>query len=202
MVHRDQPIPLGIVAEASVMRVPQFSLRGLLLTVLAVGVALGAARWAGLVWIVPLMAGSLAAGSLAMAVRRGTSWRTLKPGWWHAAVWLVLSTAATGMAANGCLRYNEIAGTDKSSAHIARICAAMLAGPLVGPVANPGAGEAPQARRWAAVLFAAWCLAAGPFLVVRRTVAWPVAAVCWAAYMAASVLWFFAALISLGVFLS
>lgn len=184
------------------MRFFQFTLRGLLLMVLAIGVALGAARWAGPVWIVTLLVGSLAAGALLLAVRRGTSWKMLKPGWWHVAVWLVLATAATGMAANGCLQYNEIAGTDKTPVHIARISAATLAGPLVGPVANEGAGEAPQARRWAAVLFAVWCLAAGPFLVVRRTVPWQVAAVCWAAYIAATVLWFFGAMISLGVFLS
>lgn len=184
------------------MRVAQFSLRGLLSAVLAIGVGLGAARWAGPVWIVTLVVGGLAAGSLLLAARPGTSWRMLTPGWWHAAVWLGLATAATGLAANGCLQYNEVAGTDKTPAHIARISAATLAGPLVGPVANPGAGESPQARRWAAVLFAVWCLAASPCLVVRRTVPWPVAALCWAAYTAATVLWFFGAMISLGVFLS
>jgi hypothetical protein len=46
-------------------------------------------------------------------------------------------------------------------------------------------GEAPLARRWTAILFTVLVVAAGPFLFVRT-----------------SILWFFGAMISLGVFLS
>ena len=112
------------------------------------------------------------------------------------------AAAATGLAVHGCLDYNVVAGTDKTSAHIVQISAAMLAGPIVGPVANPGAGEYPQAWTWTAILIAVLLLAASPFLFVRRIVPFAVALICWTAFLAATILWFFGAMISLAVFLS
>lgn len=126
----------------------------------------------------------------------------LKLGPWHLAIWLALAAAASGLAVHACLGYNSVAGTDKTSGHMVQISAAMLAGPLVGPVANPGAGERPQARTWTAILFTIWIMAASPFLFVRRIVPAAVALICWLAFVAATLLWFFGALVSLGVFLS
>jgi hypothetical protein len=59
-----------------------------------------------------------------------------------------------------------------------------------------------MARRWAAILFGVVLVAAGPFLLVRRMVHWAVALPCWLAVVAAMILWFFGAMISLGFFLS
>ena len=115
---------------------------------------------------------------------------------------LGLAAAASGMAVRGCQDYKVVAGTDKTPGHIVRISAAVLAGPLVGPIANPGAGEAPQARRWTAILFAVLLISAGPFLFVRRAVPLAIALICWMGFVAASILWFSGAMISLGVFLS
>jgi hypothetical protein len=126
----------------------------------------------------------------------------LRLGHWHVASWSALASAATAFAVHGCLDYNVVAGTDKTPAHIVQISAAVLAGPMVGPVANPGAGEFPQARTWTAILFAVLFLATGPFVFVRKIVPIAVALICWIAFLAATVLWFVGAMISLGVFLS
>jgi hypothetical protein len=83
-----------------------------------------------------------------------------------------------------------------------RISLAVLAGPMVGPVANSAAGEASQARRWTAILFAVLCLANAPFVFVRRPVPISIALVCWTGFVGASILWFAGSMISLGVFLS
>ncbi|MHB8969946.1 MAG: hypothetical protein ACYC3X_05035 [Pirellulaceae bacterium] len=44
--------------------------------------------------------------------------------------------------------------------------------------------------------------AVAPALFVRRLVTWPVALICWLAFVAATLLWFYGAMISLMVFLS
>jgi len=113
-----------------------------------------------------------------------------------------LAAVATGLAVFGCLDFNAIAGTNKTPRHIVQISAAVLAGPMVGPVANPGAGEYPQARTWTAILFAVVFLAASPFLFLRRIVPLAVVLICWTEFLAATILWFLGAMISLGVFLS
>lgn len=180
----------------------QFSLLALTLAVAFIGMGCAAIRLLGLVWLVPFCLAGISAASIVLAVRRGSDWRMLKLGCWHLAIWSGLAAAATGMAVRGCQDYNAIAGTDKTPEHIVQISAAVLGGPLVGPIANPGAGEAPQAWRWMAILFTILLLSAGPFLFVRRAVPLAVASICWLAFVAASVLWFFGAMISLGVFLS
>jgi hypothetical protein len=180
----------------------QFPLSALLLAMLAVAIGCAAIRWFGSVWLVPISLAGQSAVHLALAIRRGSSWRMLRLGHWHFASWLALAAVATGLAVHGCLDYNVVAGTDKTPAHIVQISAAVLAGPMVGPVANPGAGEYPQAWTWAAILFAVLLLAASPFLLVRRIVPTAVALICWIVFLAATVLWFFGAMISLAVFLS
>lgn len=55
---------------------------------------------------------------------------------------------------------------------------------------------------WTAILFAVLFLAVSPFLFVRRIVPLAVALICWIAFLAATILWFFGAMISLAVFLS
>jgi len=173
-----------------------------MLAMLAIAICCAAIRWLGSVWLVPVTLAGLSAVSLAVAVGRGSNWRMLKLGNWHFASWLALAAAATGLAVRGCLDYNVVAGTDKTPAHIVQISVAVLAGPMVGPVANPGAGEYPQAWTLTVILFAVLFLAASPFLFVRRIVPIAVALTCWITFLAATILWFLGAMISLSVFLS
>jgi hypothetical protein len=126
----------------------------------------------------------------------------LRPSGWHLSIVLILGALASWLAVRGCLDYNEVAGTDLTPRHIARIGLATLAGPAVGPVANPAAGEAPQARQWTAILLGTWFVSACPFLFVRRVVPWWVALSSWALFVTATLLWYFGAMISFGVFLS
>jgi hypothetical protein len=189
-------------AQAKAKSKLQFSLSALMFAILAMAVACAALRCLGSVWLVPLVLAGLGAASLTMALRRGSSWRMLKLGYWHLAIWLAMGAAASGLTVRGCLDYNTVAGTDLTPEHIARISAAALAGPMIGPVANPGAGETPMAWRWTAILFAVLLVAASPFLFVRRIVPWAIALVSWLGFVAALVLWFFGAMISLGIFLS
>lgn len=180
----------------------QFSLSTLLWAMFLVATFLAALRWLGTVWVIPISLASISCANLALAIQRRSHWRRLTLGHWPVCIWSALAALATTGAVHGCLEYNKIAGTDKSPAHIVQISAVTLAGPLVGPVANPGAGEAPQARLWTAMLFAVLFLATTPFLFVRRAVSIPLALMCWFAFVGATVLWFFGAMISLGVFLS
>jgi hypothetical protein len=181
---------------------PQFSLSTLLLVTLVIAIGCGAVRWLGSVWIVTVILAGSSAASLALAICQRSNWRKLKLGYWHLATWLALAAVATGFAVRGCLDYNVVAGTDKSPAHIVQISAAVLAGPMVGPVANSGAGEYRQAWTWTAILLTVQLVAVSPFLIVRRSVPWPIALICWASFLAATLLWFFGAMVSLGVFLS
>jgi hypothetical protein len=189
-------------ARAGAARKLQFPLSALMLAMFVIAIGCAAIRWLGSVWFVPIGLAALSAGNLALAIRRRSNWRMLRLGRWHLAVWLALAAVATGFSVGGCLDYNVVAGTDKTPTHIVQISAAVLAGPMVGPVANPGAGEYPQAWTWTAILFGVQFLAASPFLFVRRVVHPAVALICWTVFFAATVLWFFGAMISLGVFLS
>lgn len=173
-----------------------------MLAMLVIGIGCAVIRWLGTVWFVPLGLAGLSAANLLLAVRRGQNWRMLKLGHWHFAIWLAWAAAASSLAVHGCLDYNTIAGTDKTPGHIVQISAALLAGPMVGPVANPAAGETPQAWRWTAILFTILFMATCLFLFVRRIVPLAIALLCWMTFLAATILWFFGAIISLGVFLS
>lgn len=183
-------------------QLPQFSLSALLLVMLLVAMFFGAIRWLGTVWIIPASLATLCGANVVLAVYRKSNWRALNLGHLPIAAWSALATIATGFAVHGCLEYNKVAGTDKTSAHVIQISAATLAGPVVGPVANPGAGEYPQAWKWTGILFVGLLLATSPFLLARRVVSIPIAVTCWLIFLAASILWFFGALVSLGVFLS
>ncbi len=126
--------------------------------------------------------------------------------WWHLGLWLGLAVVAGGISLWACLRYNEVAGTDKSPAHIAAITVGVVAGPLVGPVANPHPSNPfkipPTVIAAALGLLAIQFLALAPFLLVKRAVSTTVLAVTWLGFIAAAGAWFGAALVSLGFYLS
>ncbi len=131
--------------------------------------------------------------------------QTLRLTWWHLGLWLGLAVVAGGLSLQACLRYNDVAGTDKTPAHIAVIAAAVLAGPLVGPVANPDASPfklPPKVIAATLGLLVVQGLALLPFLVVKRAVSTPAFVVAWAGFILAAGIWFGAALVSLGIFLS
>src|SRR5262245_40652789 len=124
----------------------QFSISALMLATLVVAVACAVIPWLGSVWVVPCGLAGLSAANLILAVLRRSNWRMLKLGHIHMAIWLAFAAASTGFAVHGCLNYNTIAGTDKTRGHIIQISAAVLAGPMVGPVANSAAtSEIPAA---------------------------------------------------------
>lgn len=132
--------------------------------------------------------------------------KTLRLTWWHLGLWLGLAVVAGGLSLQACLRYNEVAGTDKTPAHIATITVAVLAGPLVGPVANPHPSNPFQIPLKlivaTLVLAGAQGLALLPFLVVKRPVPTALFGAAWVGFLAAAGLWFSAALVSLGIYLN
>jgi len=132
--------------------------------------------------------------------------KTLRLTWVHLGLWLGLALVAGGISLRACLRYNEVAGTDKSPAHIAAITFGVLAGPLVGPVANPHHSNPFQVPPTVVVatvlLLGAQVLALAPFVRVKRAVSTAVFAAAWAGFITVTGLWFGAALVSLGIFLS
>lgn len=128
--------------------------------------------------------------------------KTLRLSFWHLGLWLGLAACAAGVAVSACLRYNEVAGTDKTPAHIACIAVAVMAGPMVGPVANPGStGFRPQTLGLTAGLASVLLVSLSPFVLRKAPVSKPIFAVAWAGFLLASVIWFFGALVSLGVYL-
>jgi hypothetical protein len=132
--------------------------------------------------------------------------KTLRLTPWHLGLWLGLALVAGGLSLRACLRYNEVAGTDKTPAHIATITVAVLAGPLVGPVANPHPSHPFQLPPALVVttlgLLAVQGLALLPFLVVKRAVPTALFGAAWIGFLAAAGLWFSAALVSLGIYLN
>ncbi len=120
---------------------------------------------------------------------------------WHGVLWLTMGCVAAWMARDICLHYNTIAGTDLTGPHIARICLAVFIGPLTGPIANPGANEWPLACRWAFPLLLIQLASLVPFLICRKPVHPGLATIAWLAFAGASGMWFFGALLSLGLFL-
>ena len=129
-------------------------------------------------------------------------WTTLRLGYCHLLVWTLMGSVTALAAMYICLEYNKVAGTDKTPWHIARISAAVFSGPMVGPVANPGAGESNQAAFMSVVLLGFLGVAALPFLLIRRPVPKFVAVAAWFVFLCATFLWFFSSIVSLGVFLS
>lgn len=132
--------------------------------------------------------------------------KTLRLSWWHLGLWVAPAAVAGVISLRACLRYNEVAGTDKSPTHIAVITVAVLAGPLVGPVANPHHSSPfkipPTVIAATLVFLAVQCLALAPFVLVKRTVSATVLAAAWLGFIAAAGAWFGAALVSLGFYLN
>lgn len=120
---------------------------------------------------------------------------------WHGVLWLAMGCAAAWMARDICLNYNQIAGTDLTSPHIARICLAVFIGPLTGPIANPGANEWGLALRWGTPLLLIQLASLVPFLICRKPVHPALLFTAWLGFVGASGMWFFGALLSLGLFL-
>lgn len=155
----------------------QFLLSNLFLAMLLIAIFCAAIRWLGTVWIIPISLASVSGFNLVLAVYPRI--KLADADIWQLAAWLGMASIATGFAVNDCLDYNTVAGTDKTPTHIIQISATVLAGPMVGPVANPAAGEYPQARTWTGILFALLFVATTPFLLERRVVRIPVALICW-----------------------
>lgn len=128
--------------------------------------------------------------------------RTLKLSVCHLAIWLVLALAAGAVAVQVCLRYNTAAGTDLTCSHILWIGISVLFGPMVGPMANPQAGETMRAAQWTVALVALVLGSLSPFTFLKRPVTTGVAVLCWIGFICAACLWFASALVSLGFFLS
>lgn len=132
--------------------------------------------------------------------------KTLRLTAWHLGLWLGLAAVTASIALPACLRYNEAAGTDKSPGHIAAITAAVLTGPLVGPVANPNPAspfKVPLSLIATTLgLLGLQGVSLVPFLFLKREVSTTAFAAAWAGFIAAAGVWFSAALVSLGFHLS
>ena len=94
----------------------------MLFAMLLVALACAVVRWLGAVWIVPAAVLAASAACLVFASRRRVSWRMLRPGLWHAAIWLLVGAVASAFAVQGCRRYNEVAGRTRRTA-ISRVSA-------------------------------------------------------------------------------
>ncbi len=128
---------------------------------------------------------------------------TLRLSTWHLMVWIVLAVLMSASVVQACRDYNSIAGTDKTPRHIAWIALAVVTGPDLGPVANPGAtGVRNQLPYWTGGLVALQLMSLIPFVSIRRPVHWAVVVLAWMGFVGATLLWFFAAGLSLGHHLS
>lgn len=128
---------------------------------------------------------------------------TLRLSAWHLVVWCTLAALMAASAVQACRTYNSIAGTDKTPQHIAWIALAVVTGPYVGPVANPGATDVRDQLQYVTAALVLLQLASlVPFVVVRRPVHWTVVVLAWLGFVGATLLWFFAAGLSLGHHLS
>lgn len=129
--------------------------------------------------------------------------KRLRLTYWHLGIWLLLAALAGGAAVRTCLVYNSIAGTDKTPGHIALIAAAMMGGPMVGPIANPAAtGIRSFTFGLTLALFCGILLTLSPFVFVKRHVSTAVWTAAWSGFLVATCLWYLAALLSLGIHLS
>jgi hypothetical protein len=118
-----------------------------------------------------------------------------------------LSVGGGGLSLRACLRYNDVAGPDKSPAHIAAITVAVLAWAAGQPGGEPGCltvQAAPPKVILATLGVQGLALlpALLPFLIVKRAVSTTAFVAAWAGFISAAGIWFGAALVSLGIFLS
>ena len=119
----------------------------------------------------------------------------------HVLLWLILAVIAGFIAAWACIDYNKYAGTDLESGHIALISVSVLTGPMVGPVANPAAGD-DFAIVLTAIVSPAMILSICPFVFIRRPVRLSTAALAWSGFIVCSLLWFGSSILSLAQYLS
>lgn len=150
-------------------------------------------------FVLLLLTGSGAVG-VAIAMQSPT-WKTLTLSIYHLVIWTLIGTATAAMTFWVCLEYNKIAGTDKTPFHIAQICVSVFAGPLVGPIANPGGGRNSEVVQATAVLLGLILISLGPFLFVRRPVSWYLATAAWLVFTSVCVVWFMGSMISLAFYL-
>lgn len=145
----------------------------------------------------------IGSGAVGVAIAmQSPKWTTLKLSIYHLVIWGLVGGTAAAFALRGCLSYNEFAGTDKTPFHILQICSSVFAGPLIGPIANPGGGAVSGTVNWTLALLVLVLVGLSPFLVVRRPVSWQLAALAWIGFLAVSVVWFMGAMISLAFYLS
>lgn len=150
---------------------------------------------------IPLML--IGSGSVGVSIAmQSPTWKTLKLNVHHLVIWMLIGITTMAFALRGLLSYNEFAGTDKTPLHILQICTSVFAGPLVGPIANPGGGGSPAAVRWTMILLGLVLVGVSPFLIVRRPVSWYFAAGAWVGFMIVCVAWFMGSMISLAFYLS
>lgn len=129
-------------------------------------------------------------------------YKNLRLTWRHLGLWLGLAMASAVIAVLACLRYNKVAGMDKTPPHIAAIATSVFAGPLVGPVANPDGGGHGGTIGITALLACSVFGALAPFVFVKRPVSRLAFGFAWAGFILVSVVWFLSALVSLGMYLS
>ncbi len=121
--------------------------------------------------------------------------------WWHLVVWLFLGLITSFLAYDSCQQYNQIAGTDLTTAHMVKIALAVFFGPMTGPIANPGAGETfnNQAKALTGALFLLQCLGICPFVLIRNRFGPLMIIFLWILFVASVGCWYFGALVSLGL---
>ena len=123
---------------------------------------------------------------------------TLKLTYWHLSIWLVMAAVAAAITFQACQVYL----TNKTPGKVAVTTVAVLAGPMVGPIANPYAGISRFTIVSMLIVSFGVILALCPFVFVKRRVSnWGFAA-AWSGFLVASAIYFTAAVVSLGTYLS
>ncbi|MCD6052041.1 MAG: hypothetical protein K0Q55_3459 [Verrucomicrobia bacterium] len=121
---------------------------------------------------------------------------------WHLVIWLSLALLAAAGAVSSCLSYNQVAGTDKTPGHIARIATAVVIGPMAGPVANPAATDLRIFTRiLTMILLGIMLLSTLPFILMKKPVTKGYFILAWGSFVVTSAAWFFSALVSIGMHL-
>jgi len=119
----------------------------------------------------------------------------LKPTKLHLLIWLGFGSFVAAWVMLPLLKYSKM-----TTGQIALISISVFLGPVVGPIANPGA-NAMVAVKWTLGYGAFFALSCLPFIfkasVTEHWKRW-----AWAFYVFASFLWFFAAWVSLQMYMS
>ena len=130
-----------------------------------------------------------------------SSFGQFRLGYWHLGIWLILWFVTALMARYTCTEYNKIAGTDLTPEHMLRISASMVFGPMVGPIANPGAGNAfrGMAMRLTGFLLFLQIVAICPFIFFGRNMPLWATILSWIFFVVCGMAWFYGGLVSLGL---